>query len=165
MAVKKSVVKYVGVYFTESTKRKWRERPDRVYWVNFKDPSTGKLHWERCGWASGGWTPERAQKRRYELLEEKLSGRYKPKQQRKNEQITFDEFMTQHYLPWGDNNKKRAPEDRSLYKTWLKLRFGGKKLQEISSEDLEKMKREMRELGKAEATGKTRSLPGPASLQ
>ncbi|MGO9570389.1 MAG: tyrosine-type recombinase/integrase [Desulfomonilaceae bacterium] len=154
MAVKKSVVKYVGVYYTESTTRKWRGRPDRVYWVNFRDTRTGKLQWERCGWLSGGWTPEAAQNRRHEILQEKLVGRYRPKQQRKNEQITFDEFMNQHYLPWGDSNKKRAPEDRSLYKTWLKSRFGGKKLQEISSEDLENMKKEMRELGKAEATVK-----------
>ena len=152
MAAKKSVVKYVGVYYTESKTRKWRERPDRIYWVNFKDARTGKLQWERCGWASEGWTPEAAQNRRHEILQQKLAGRYKPKQQRKSEQITFDEFMTQHYLPWGDSNKKRAPEDRSLYKTWLKLRFGGKELQEISPEDLEKMKKEMRELGKAEAT-------------
>ena len=152
MAAKKSVVKYVGVYYTESKTRKWRGRPDRIYWVNFKDAKTGKLQWERCGWASEGWTPEAAQNRRHEILQEKLVGQYKPKQQRKKEQITFGEFMTQHYLPWGDSNKKRAPEDRSLYKTWLKQRFGGKSLQEITPLDLEQMKTDMRGLGKAEAT-------------
>jgi integrase len=152
MAAKKTVAKYVGVYFTESTTRKCRDRPNRVYWVNFKDPSNGKLYWERCGWASEGWTPKAAQNRKHEMLQEKLVGRYKPKQQRKNEKITFHEFMDKHYLPWGDSNKKRAPEDRSLYKTWLKSRFGGKELQEISPKDLEKMKEEMRGLGKAEAT-------------
>ncbi|MGO9121156.1 MAG: hypothetical protein ACLQPD_26530 [Desulfomonilaceae bacterium] len=100
MAVKKSIVKYVGVYYTESKTRKWWERPDRVYWVAFKDAKSGKLQWERCGWASEGWTPEAAQNRRHEILQEKLTGRYKPKQQRKKEQISFDGFMTQHYLPW-----------------------------------------------------------------
>jgi integrase len=152
MAAKKSVVKYIGVYYTESTTRKWKERPDRVYWINFKDAFTGKLQWERCGWASEGWTPEAAQNRRHEILQEKLTGRYKPKQERKKGQITFDKFMTEHYLPRRDGNKKRAPEDRSVYKTWLKSRFGGKFLSEITASDIEDMKTEMRDLGKAEAT-------------
>jgi hypothetical protein len=37
MAKKISVKKYAGVYYTESTTHKWLERPDRVYWIAFKD--------------------------------------------------------------------------------------------------------------------------------
>jgi integrase len=154
MAAKKSVKKYVGVYYTESKIRKWRERPDRCYWVAFKDARTGKLRWERCGWASEGWTPEAAQRRRHELLEEDRTGEYKPKVERKADLLTFGELLEKHYLPWADENKRRARDDRSMYRSWLESRLKEKTLKEISSLDLERLKKDMRQAGKAEATVK-----------
>jgi len=131
---------------------KWRERPDRCYWVAFKDAKTRKLVWERCGWASEGWTPEAAQKRRYELLEQDRAGAYKPKQERKGDQMVFRELMEEHYLPWARENKKRHAGDEHLYRNWLKPRFADKELRQIAPLDLERLKKEMRESGKAEAT-------------
>ena len=152
MAKKTALKKYTGVYITESIVKKWRERPDRCYWVNFKDSKTSKLRWERCGWASEGWTPEAAQRRRYELLEQDRAGKYKPKQERKADQLTFGELMDKHYLPWADENKRRARDDRSLYSNWLKPQFADKRLRDIAPLDLERLKKNMREEGKAEAT-------------
>jgi integrase len=152
MAAKTSVKKFAGVYYTESTIRKWRERPDRCYWVNFKDAKSGKLFWERCGWASEGWTSEAAQRRRYELLEQDRSGDYKPKVQRKAEQLTFGTLMDKHYLPWAEANKSRIRDDKSRYETWLKPRFENKQLIQIAPLDLERLKKEMREAEKSEAT-------------
>ena len=152
MAKKISVKKYTGVFYTESTIRKWRERPDRCYWVAFKDTKTGKLCWERCGWASEGWTPEAAQKKRYELLEQDRAGAYKPKQERKADLIAFGELMEKHYLPWARENKKRHAGDEHLYRNWLKPRFADKELRQIAPLDLERLKKEMRDAGKAEAT-------------
>jgi len=154
MAAKKSVKRFRGVYYTESKTSKWMGRPDRVYWVNFRDSGTGKLIWERCGWASEGWTPEAAQKRRHELLEHDRAGEYKPKSARKAEQVVFGEFMEKHYLQWADQNKKRARDDRGMYKKWLEDRFSTKRLQDIAPLDLERLKREMRQSGRAEATVK-----------
>jgi integrase len=150
MAKKISVKKYAGVYYTESTVHKWRERADRCYWVAFKD--SGKLIWERCGWASEGWTPEAAQRRRHELLEQDRAGKYKSKKDRKADQLMFGELMEKHYLPWAGKNKKHALGDFSRYAHWLKPRFASKPLKEISPLDLERLKKEMREAGKSEAT-------------
>ncbi|MFZ5449943.1 MAG: hypothetical protein ACOZFS_15030 [Thermodesulfobacteriota bacterium] len=108
MAAKISVKKYTGVYYTESSIKKWRERPDRCCWVNFKD-AHGKLRWERCDWASEGWTPEAAQRRRYELLEEDRAGSYKPKQERKADLLTFGELMEAHYPPGPGRIRKGSP--------------------------------------------------------
>jgi integrase len=152
MAKKISVKKYAGVYYTESTVHKWRERPDRIYWVAFKDAQTRKLIWERCGWASEGWTPEAAQRRRHELLEQDRAGDYKPKQERKSDQLTFGELMEKHYLPWAKENKGHSFGDFSRYANWLKPRFATKALKDISPLDLERLKREMRDAGKSEAT-------------
>ena len=154
MAKKISVKRFTGVYFSESTVSKWRERPDRCYWVAFRDKKSNKLHWERCGWASAGWTPEMAQRKRYELLEEDQMGKYKPGQERKADQFTFGEFMEKHYLPWADENKRRARDDRSLYKNWLKTPFSDKALKDIAPLDLERVKKEGREAGKSDATVK-----------
>lgn len=151
MAVKISVKKYTGVYFTESSVKRWRERADRCYWVNFKD-AHGKLRWERCGWASEGWTPEAAQRRRYELLEQDRAGAYKPKQERKADLLTFGELIEDHYLPWSRQNKKRFAGDFHLYRNWLKPRLAGLTLKSIAPLDLERLKKDMRDAGKAEAT-------------
>lgn len=152
MAKKISVKKYAGVYYTESVAKKWRERPDRIYWVAFKDVETNKLRWERCGWASEGWTPEAAQRRRHELLEQDRAGDYKPKQERKSDQLTFGELMEKHYLPWAKENKRHSFGDFSRYAHWLKPRFATKALKDISPLDLERLKKEMRDAAKAEAT-------------
>lgn len=154
MAKKISIKKYAGVFYTESTVRKWRERPDRCYWVAFKDPKVGKLFWERCGWASEGWTPEAAQRRRYELLEQDRAGDYKPKKERKADRLTFGELLEKHYLPWAKENKRRARDDHAMYRNWLRSRFSEKPLHEIAPLDLERLKRDMREAGKSEATVK-----------
>jgi integrase len=154
MAKKIAIKKFIGVYYTESINKRWRERPDRSYWVAFKDVKTGKLRWERCGWASEGWTPEAAQRRRYELLEQDRTGDYKPKQERKADLLTFGELMEKHYLPWASENKQRSRDDRSLYANWLQSRFANKTLKDIAPLDLERLKREMRDAGKAEATVK-----------
>ena len=152
MAEKKSVKKYTGVYYSESKTKKWRDRPDRVYWVAFKDSQNGKLRWERCGWASEGWTPESAQKKRYELVDQDRTGNYKPKQQRKIDQLTLGEFMEKKYLPWVDENRRQPEDDRSRYQNWIAPRFANKTLQEISVLDIEQLKKEMKDAGKADAT-------------
>jgi integrase len=152
MPERKSIPKFVGVYYRESEKRKWRERPDRIYWVSFKDSQTGKLHWERCGWASEGWTPERAQRRRFELLEQDRTGEYQSKKERRQNDLTFKELMEGHYLPWSDQNKRRWRDDRSRYKTWLEPLLAEKTLNTIGALDLERLKRTMRDKGKSDAT-------------
>jgi integrase len=152
MALKTALKKFTGVYYTESKMKKWRDRPDRCYWVGFKDARTRKLIWERCGWASEGWTPEAAQRRRYELLEQDRTGDYKPKNDRKADQLTFGELMDKHYLPWAEHNKRSFRDDDNRYKNWLETRYGNHQLNIISPLDLERLKKEMKEAGKSPAT-------------
>ncbi len=152
MALKIALKKFTGVYYTESKVKKWRDRPDRCYWVNFKDPRTRRLHWERCGWASEGWTPEAAQRKRYELLEQDRTGDYKPKMERKADQRTFKELMEEHYLPWAKEDKASFRDDESRYRNWLEPRLGTRQLNQISNLEVERLKKEMKGLGKSPAT-------------
>jgi len=151
MAAKKSVKKYAGVYFTESKVRKWRGRADRAYWIAFKDSRTGKLCWERCGWASEGWNPEAAQRKRYEVLEKDRAGKYKPKKKRQAEKMTLGDFVEKHYLPWVDQNWKTPRDEHSLYRTWIEPRFAKKPFQAITPLDLERLKKDMKAAGRSGA--------------
>lgn len=151
MARKIALKRFTGVYVTESTVKRWRERPDRCYWVAFKD-AQGRLRWERCGWASEGWDPIAAQNRRRELLEKDRVGEYKPKKLRQAELLTLSEFMARHYLPWATENKRHGKDDRSLWENWLKPRLADKPMKNVSALDLERLKKDMREAGRAPAT-------------
>jgi integrase len=85
-------------------------------------------------------------------VEQDRAGKYKPKKERKADKITFGELMEKHYLPWARENKKRHAGDEHLYRNWLKPRFADKQLGQIAPLDLERLKKAMRDAGKAEAT-------------
>ncbi|AFM23709.1 tyrosine-type recombinase/integrase [Desulfomonile tiedjei] len=143
--------KFAGVYVTESAMRQWRERPDRCYSVMFRDLETGKLRFERCGWASEGWTPEAAQRRRTELLEQDRVGEYKSKAQRKQDELTFGRFMEDRFLPWSDDNTRHPRDYRGLYKNWLKPEFETKTLGGIDPLSIERLRKKMRDAGRSDA--------------
>ena len=60
--------------------------------------------------------------------------------------------MEKHYLPWAKENKRHSFGDFSRYGHWLKPRFATKALKDISPLDLERLKRDMRDASKSEAT-------------
>ena len=150
MSKKVSVPRHPGVFVTESSKRMWHEKPDKVYWLAFM--RDGKVQWERCGWASEGWTSDGATRRRHEILVKERAGEYRTKKQLQQECLTLDEFMQKHYLPWGQSNKKHPRDDASRYENWLKPRLGGKPLTDISVLDVERLKRDIKVAGRADAT-------------
>ncbi|PXF56691.1 MAG: hypothetical protein C4B58_12400 [Deltaproteobacteria bacterium] len=150
----KALKKFTGVYFRESASKKWRERPDRCYWIVFKEPETRKIHKERCGWTSEGWTPEKAQRKRYELLEKVQTGAYKSKKRRKQDAMILGELFEKFYLPWAKENKIRSRDDFYMYRKWLKRSLGKKSLSEISPLDLERLKKSMQKAGKSDSTTK-----------
>ncbi len=152
MARKISIKKYAGVYFTESKVRRWRERPDKVYWVKFKD-SSGKIRWERCGWASEGWTPEAAQRRRFELLEQDRTGSYKPRRKRRRERITFGE-IAQKYINWARQSKKSWKDDELRYKRHLEPVLSKDPLKSVSPLKIERLKRDLYKKGLSDGTVK-----------
>ena len=146
------VKKFAGVYYSESTTNQYRGKADRTYWVNFRDFSTKKLQWKRCGRASDGWTPEAAQKFRTEQVEKDRAGTYKSGVQLKAESLTFDELMQKHYFPWADARHSRPNENRSRYDLWLKKDLASLSLIQISTDHIEKILSRMREAGRAITT-------------
>ncbi len=132
----------------------FRGRPDRTYWINFRDFSTKKLQWKQCGKASEGWTPEAAQKFRIEQVEKDRAGLYKSSSQQKEDSITLHDFMQEHYIPWSQQNQKRPFDDLSRYTNWLEKELGPVPLSQITSESIQGIIFKMQVIGRAPATQK-----------
>lgn len=148
----KKIKKFAGVYYSESTVNQFRGKPDRTYWINFRDFATKKLQWKRVGKASEGWTPQAVQKFRIDQLEQDRAGKYKSASQLKIETITFDDFMHNHYFPWADKQHRRPWENRSRYDIWLKEELATLQLNQILAPHINNVLSRMRETGRAITT-------------
>ena len=149
-----SLKKYPGVQYYESSTRKFNGKPDRCFYIRYQD-SSGKRIREKIGWASEGITAAYAFQIKNERMRSvRLGDEVVPIQKKKKQSITFDEFFNQKYLPYAESNKKRSSytREKQLYNTWIKPTIGDKALKEITSFDIEKIKKIMKDEGKAPRT-------------
>lgn len=142
----KRVLKYVGVQYYESSKRRHQGKPDRCfYFTIFKD---GKLYREKVGWTSEGYTAELASRLRSERIRQMRHGEEIPNG--KNEH-TFVEAWAK-YDAWLAHGKAWPDDDRQRYGKYLKDRFEGMPFSSISPFDLERLKSDLIKAGLADAT-------------
>ncbi|AEH45359.1 integrase family protein [Thermodesulfatator indicus DSM 15286] len=147
--------KYPGVRAYISDRRKLPDgKPDKCFYIRYKT-HTGRLIEEKIGWASEGISAAYAAQIRAERLRSiRLDEEVIPIQQRRKLQWTFSEFIERRYLPWAEQEKalKTYKREREIYKIWLKPILGDKLLKEICPLDLERLKKKMKEAGRAERT-------------
>ena len=82
------------------------------------------------------------------LKAELVSGEY---YDRRQSRITFEQFVKEKYLPYA-KDKKSYNREESLLRLWILPVMGSKTLSNISSLDVEKVKKEMMENGRAPRT-------------
>lgn len=152
--------KIPGVRCREHQSRKnGAVKKDRYFTIRYR--VNGVLKEEGLGWASEGWTEEKAGARRSELreayrtgngyttLKEKRDNQEKEKQQQlriaeenKKYNITLDDFYNNHFINIAKNNK--APHtfksESGYYKNWLQPSLGNKPIKEITITDIEDLK-------------------------
>jgi integrase len=160
---------YPGIRYREHKDRKPNGKPDRYFVIRYK--KGGKSVDESLGWASNGMNAQKANKIRSEIVQNIKEGKRPQslKEKREMEQIerdadtqrrekaehelfTFGELMEDHYLPWSNENKRRAQDDHSMYRNWLSPRYKKMPLKDISPLLLENLKKDMYQDGKADAT-------------
>jgi len=141
--------KYQGVYERQSESRKHKGKVDVCFDIAYR--YDGKLIWEKVGWLSEGYSAKLAAEVRSERLRNIRHGKELPRQKKKH--IYFKE-LAEIYLKWAGENKKSAFSDKHRYENHLASRFNDKRLNEISTFDLEKMKSELSKEGLAPATVK-----------
>lgn len=131
--------KYQGVYERKSQTRLFNGKPDTCFDIAYR--VEGKLIWEKCGWASEGYTAKLAVQIRSERLRNIRHGQDLPKQRKK---APLFREVAEKYLEWAAENKtRRGQDDIYRYKKYLASRLDDKRLDEIHSFDLERVKSEL----------------------
>ncbi len=143
--------KFPGVYYAKSKRRMYHGKPDRTYYIRFKDKD-GRDVKLRVGKLSKGITPEYCAKVLRDKEAEYLEKRYKTRREREKEELTLEDFIEQHYLPWAKTNKKAWADDEQRYRCWIKPHLGGIPMKNISHFHLEKLRKAMKDEGKAPQT-------------
>jgi len=131
--------KYVGVYLRESENRKFNNKPDVCFDITYN--MGGKKVWEKAGWISEGYSEKLAADIRAERMRTMRHGEDLPKQRKK---VPLFQDVWEKYKEWVKQNKARAGrDDIYLYSNCLQKPFAEKKLNEISSFDLERLKADL----------------------
>lgn len=156
--------KFPGVRYFEHATRKHGVRPDRYFTIRYQ--RAGKRKEESLGWASDGWTEEKAALQLAELkrayitgegearLSEKRDKVKKRKAKEKRNSITFNVFFTQNYFPIAKADKKpeSSRKDDEHFRNWLGPILGDLPLLKISPLDLERVKKNMIDSGRSPRT-------------
>lgn len=146
----RKTTKHTGVYERISEERIHNGKPDVCFDIAYR--IDGKLVWEKTGWLSEGYSAKLASEIRAERLRTIRHGLELPQQKKK---APFFKDVAERYLEWVKTNKTRAGEDDiSRYKCQLKGKFDGKRLNEITSFDLERMKADLLKRGLSPASVK-----------
>jgi len=165
MAVKWIKAKSPGVRYHEHESRKHGVRFDRYYSIRYK--LNGKDKEEGLGWASQGWTEQKAVERLAELKQNQRSGEgpqslaekrelennrkaaeLAEQQRAKIEAITFGDYFKDSYLPEMAHKKSKDVE-QFIYDKWVKPVIGKIKINDITDFHLKKIKKNMQDNGKA----------------
>ena len=168
MAAKWQKSGYPGIRFREHPTRKHGVKKDRYFIISYR--LNGKRKDESIGWASKGWTLKKANKILIELQENHRNGTgpltlaekraaeeekrkvkiYKAEQEKK-ENITFSDFFKNTYEPISKTSKKSESWRKELehFKNWLKPEIGHLSVKKISAFNIEKIKKNMLDEGRA----------------
>jgi len=137
--MKRELTKYPGVYERKSDTRTHNGKVDVCFDITYK--RDGIKIWDKVGWASEGYTAKTAANLRAERLRNIRHGEELPKEKKK---APYFKDVATEYLKWASQNKTReGRDDKNLYKNHLAPAFDSKRLNEISSFDLERLKSDL----------------------
>jgi integrase len=141
--------RYIGVFERTSKERTHKGKPDTCFDICFK--LNGRLIWEKVGWASEGYSAKLASEVRSERIRNIRHGKELPRQKRN---VSYFKEVASKYMQWAAENKKSSRDDINRYENHLAVRFDNKRLNEISSFDLERLKSDLSKKGLSPKTVK-----------
>ncbi len=134
--MKRELTKYSGVYERKSDARMHNGKADSCFDITYR--LDGKKVWEKVGWLSEGYAAKVASEIRSNRIRNIRHGEELPKDKQK---VPYFKDVAEDYLKWASQNKTReGRDDKYLYKNHLAAIFDDKRLNEISSFDLERLK-------------------------
>ena len=152
---------FPGVRYRKHPTRKHGVRFDQYFAIRYQ--YNKKRVEEGLGWASDGWSAQRAAIILRELKDAQTSGKgpttLREKRQQRDEKqqaeqdnrITLGEIFTTRYFPQACQDKAResCTREKSLFKLWLKPTLGKLTLSEIAPIHLERIKKAMASANKS----------------
>lgn len=143
---------FSGVRFREHPTRKHGVQRDKYFVLRFR--VDGKRHEEALGWASEGWTAQKAALQLAKLKEaqrlgegpstlaEKRTETRKVREAEAKASISFESYFSDRYLPEASTRKKpkTISVEQQHLRDWLAPVFKGKPMREITPDDLEAVK-------------------------
>jgi integrase len=162
MSLKWVSTQYNGVRYREHVSRKHNGKPDRYFAIRYK--IQGKLKEEALGWASEGWSAQKAFLQRSELrnaqtigqgpqtlsekrqiAQEKKEALSAEKRRTEKEALTFKQLFENSYFPDSAANKKRWSwkREEGLFTNWASPVIGNMRLADIRPFHVEIIKKNM----------------------
>ncbi|MFZ2633871.1 MAG: site-specific integrase [Desulfosalsimonadaceae bacterium] len=151
--------KYPGIRFREHETRRHGVSKDKYFVIRYQ--LDGKTKTESLGWASEGWTEQKANETLSEIKKRIRTGenvrtleeKRQVKQKERAAAITFQSFFDTVYLPAQTSKKKATVYAETNYaKNWIMPVIGEKSFVDISPLDIERLKKNMMQAGKAART-------------
>ena len=148
--MKRELTKYLGVYKRKSDTRMHNGKADVCYDITYK--REGKKIWEKVGWISEGYTIKVASELKVNRLRNIRHGDELPKEKTK---APYFKEVGKKYIEWAAQNKTRnGCDDESRCRRYLSPVFDDKRLDEITSFDLERLKNDLTKKGYAHGSVK-----------
>jgi site-specific recombinase XerD len=169
LASKRYKTQYPGVRYRVHSSRKYNGNLDRYFFIRYRVNGVQKE--EGIGWANEGWNATKAsvvlsdlkkahltgkgpqtlkEKRRFE--QEKRDAEVAEKKRKAREEMPFDVYFAEKYLPEAQNNKTYDSwrRENNLYKYWIKPVIGKMPFKNIRPFHMERIKKNMADAGKAD---------------
>lgn len=148
--MKRAKTKYPGVYERKSDLRSHNGKADVCYDITYK--RDGKKIWEKVGWVGEGYHANLASQIRANRIMSMRHGEELPKEKQK---APLFKDVAAKYLAWSRENKARkGSDDEYRYRRHLSPSLDGKRLNEVSSLDLERLKVNLSKYGLAPSSVK-----------
>jgi len=145
--MKRRRTKYQGVYERKSEGKLFKGKPDICYDITYKHE--GRKVWEKSGWLSEGYSAKLAADIRAERLRPLRHGEELPHEKKK---APFFKEAAERFLDWAKDNRTRAGQDEKIrYEKYFR-QFDDKRMEQISSFDIERLKSDLSKQGLADAT-------------
>jgi integrase len=143
--MKRELTKYLGVYELKSETKKHNGKADVCFYITYNYDF--KKVWEKVGWLSEGYSAKIAEQIRAEHIRDIRHGEKLPKEKTK---APYFKEAAEKYIEWAANNKTRnGLDDKYRYEGCLAPVFDDKRLDEITSFDLERLKNDLTKKGYA----------------
>lgn len=161
-----------GVRYREHPTRKHGKiKKDRYYAIRYQ--KNGKRKEEGLGWASDGWTldkaiaeliklKEAAQKgegparlaEKRDLENKRKDAEQKEKLKRQKENLTVDKYFEETYYPTAKTHKKKETykKEELHFRIWIAPVIGNKSFKDLTPFDVERIKKKLLDAGKAPRT-------------